>query len=183
MWDGDPASLWPLTPVEYAQRHVDLIGSDRILQEVGQRAFDAGEYRWAVQVLHHLVFADPDNVAAKNLQADAYEQLGYQSEGPQWRGIFLTAAMELRNGVDISALVSTVSPDAIMGMPIDLLFDFAAVHVIGEKAADADIRINLTITSDDGDDPWTMWIANGVLNVRAGHADDVQLTITGPRAA
>ena len=98
MWDGDPVSLHPHPPVESAKRFVDLIGADKILAE-GQRAFDAADYRWAVEILHKLVFADPDNTAARELQADAYEQMGYQVEGPQWRGIFLTAATELREGV------------------------------------------------------------------------------------
>ena len=66
-------------------------------------AFDAGDYRWAVEILHKLVFADPDHAEARDLQADAYEQLGYQVEGPQWRGIFLTAARELREGVQPAA--------------------------------------------------------------------------------
>lgn len=55
------------------------------------------------------MFAAPDHVEARNLQADAYEQLGYQAEGPQWRGIFLTAARELRDGV-VPASFSTASP-------------------------------------------------------------------------
>ena len=98
MWDGDPVSLHPHVPVESAKRYVDLIGAEKILAE-GQRAFDDGDYRWAAEILHKLVFAQPDNQAAKNLQADAYEQMGYQTEAPQWRGIFLTAARELREGV------------------------------------------------------------------------------------
>ncbi|WP_410874583.1 alkyl/aryl-sulfatase [Nocardia sp. A7] len=179
-WDGDPASLWPLIPTENAQRHVDLIGRDRILEE-GRRAIEAGEYRWAVQVLHHLVFADSADTEAKDLQADAYEQLGYQQEIPQWRGIFLTAAKELREGVATEGAVATASPDMVLNMPTDLVFDFAAVHVIGEKAADADVRMNFTLT--DTGEKWTLWIANGVLNARPSHAVDVHATITGPKQA
>jgi alkyl sulfatase BDS1-like metallo-beta-lactamase superfamily hydrolase len=181
-WDGDPASVWPLLPIDNARRHVDLIGADKIMAE-GQKACDAGDYRWAVQVLHHLVFADPDNQAARDLQADAYEQLGYQMEIPQWRGIFLTAARELRQGVHAEGALSTASPDTIMAMPIELLFDYAAVHLVGEKAIDLDVRVNITVTDTDTDAEWTMWIANAVLNARSGHAEDVQLTVTGPKAA
>ena len=97
MWDGDPVSLHPHPPVDSARRYVDLIGAEKILTE-GQRALDDGDYRWAVEILHKLVFAEPDNTAAKHLMADAYEQMGYQIEGPQWRGIFLSAALELREG-------------------------------------------------------------------------------------
>ncbi|WSL64328.1 hypothetical protein OG267_34095 [Kitasatospora herbaricolor] len=63
------------------RRFVGLIGADRILAE-GRRAFEAGDYRWTAQILHTLGFAAPGNEAARQLQADAYEQLGYQTEGP-----------------------------------------------------------------------------------------------------
>ncbi len=97
MWDGDPVSLHPHPPVESAKRFVDLLGAQKILDE-GKRAFDAADYRWAAEILHKLVFAQPENAEARNLQADVYEQMGYQAEGPQWRGIYLSAALELREG-------------------------------------------------------------------------------------
>jgi Alkyl sulfatase C-terminal/Alkyl sulfatase dimerisation len=139
-----------------------------------------GPHTWPV---YHLVFSDPGNTEAKNLQADAYEQLGYQQEIPQWRGIFLTAAMELRQGFHTEDAFSSVSPDTILNMPTELLFDFAAVHVVGERAADVDVRINVTVTGGEKDEQWTMWIANGVLNARPAHADDVQATVTGTMPA
>jgi alkyl sulfatase BDS1-like metallo-beta-lactamase superfamily hydrolase len=178
-WDGDPATILPLLPADNAARHVALIGRKKILAE-GRKAIEAADYRWAVQILHHLVFADPDDTEARKLQADAYEQLGYQQEVPQYRAIFLTAAKELREGIAKLGQLNTDTLDTILAMPIDLLFDFMAVHVIGDKAAAIDIRLNVTF--DDTGDEWTMWIRNGVLNARRGHADEVQLTITGPKA-
>lgn len=179
-WDGDPATILPLLPDDNARRHVELIGREKILAE-GREAVEKGDYRWAVQVLHHLVFADPDDTEARELQADAYEQLGYQQEVPQYRAIFLTAAKELREGVQTEGQANTDTEDTIMAMPIDLLFDFAGVHVIGEKAAAVDLRINFTFT--DFDDEWTMWVRHGVLNAREGHADGADLTVAGPKKA
>ncbi|MFE6887365.1 alkyl/aryl-sulfatase [Streptomyces sp. NPDC057694] len=184
LWDGDPVTLHPHPPVETARRLVDLIGAEGILAE-GKRAIEADDYRWAAQILHALVFADPDNTEAKQLQADAYEQLGYQAEGPQWRGIYLTAAKELRDGV-IPAAFATASSDTILAMPIDTLFDFAAVHVIGDRAADTNLRIDFTFTAADTggeDETWHMWVRHGVLNARTGPSSDAQLTVTGPKAA
>ena len=126
------------------------------------------------------MFAQPDNAEAKNLQADAYEQMGYQVEGPQWRGIFLTAARELREGALPAAFV-TASQDSIMAMPIDILFDFAAVHVDGDKAADVDLRIDFVFT--DLDETWTAWVKRGVLNARRGASADTHLTVSGAKAA
>ncbi|GAA3209854.1 alkyl/aryl-sulfatase [Oerskovia jenensis] len=179
MWDGDPVSLHPHTPVDTASRYLAAFGRDAILAE-GRRAVEAADYRWAVQILHHLVFADPDDTEARNLQADAYEQMGYQVEGPQWRGIYLTAARELREGV-LTARFATASPDTIAGMPIDILFDYAAVHVVGEKAAQVDLRFDLHFT--DQDETWTLWVRHGVLNARKGAHPDASLTVSGPKAA
>jgi alkyl sulfatase BDS1-like metallo-beta-lactamase superfamily hydrolase len=106
--------------------------------------------------------------------------MGYQAEGPQWRGIFLTAAKELREGA-LPASFATASPDTILAMPIDILFDFAAVHVIGSEAAQADLRIDFAFT--DLDQTWTMWVRRGVLNARRGASADTQLTLSGPKAA
>ncbi|MGD9988690.1 alkyl/aryl-sulfatase [Pseudonocardia sp.] len=178
MWDGDPVSLHPHPPVETANRYVDLIGADRILAE-GRRAIEVGDYRWATQILHHLVFTQPDNHEARQLQADAYEQLGYQIEGPQWRGIYLGAALELREGVQPPPF-ETASPDTILAMPVGILFDFVAVHLNGPAAADVDLRIDLDFT--DHGQTWTMWIKNGVLHARRGRSSAAQLTIRGPKA-
>jgi alkyl sulfatase BDS1-like metallo-beta-lactamase superfamily hydrolase len=185
MWDGDPVSLHPHPPVEAAHRYVDLIGAEQIMTE-GRRAMDAGDYRWAAEITHKLVFVQPSNQAARELQADAYEQMGYQAEGPQWRGIFLTAAKELRDGVQ-PARFATASPDTILAMPIDILFDFAAVHVIGEKAAKVDLHIDYTFT--DLNQTWSVRIRHGVLNARLGTAGNgptgngtAPLTVSGPKA-
>ncbi|MCC2033482.1 alkyl/aryl-sulfatase [Microbacterium allomyrinae] len=179
MWDGDPVSLHPHTPADSAQRLVAMIGREAILAE-GHRAIDAGDYRWAAQILHSLVFADADDAEARGLQADAYEQLGYQAEGPQWRGIYLTAAKELRDGV-VPARFASASPDTILAMPLDILFDFAAVHVDGAAAADADLRIDFVFT--DRGETWTMWVRHGVLNARPGSSPRAQATVSGPKSA
>jgi alkyl sulfatase BDS1-like metallo-beta-lactamase superfamily hydrolase len=179
MWDGDPVSLHPHTPIDSAQRLVAMVGRDAIVAE-GRRAIDAADYRWAAQILHQLVFADPDDTEARNLQADAYEQLGYQAEGPQWRGIYLTAAKELRNGI-LPAQFASASPDTILAMPIDILFDFVAVHLDGPAAADADVRLDLTFA--DRGETWSMRVRNGVLNARPGASSDAQATLSGPKTA
>jgi alkyl sulfatase BDS1-like metallo-beta-lactamase superfamily hydrolase len=54
----------------------------------------------------------------------------------------------------------------ILAMPIDILFDFAAVHLAGDRAADADIRLDFTFT--DLNETWHVWVRNGVLNDRPG---------------
>ena len=181
VWDGDPVSLHPHPPLDTARRFVAMIGQEKILAE-GRRAIESADYRWAAQVLHMLVFAEPENHAARELQADAYEQMGYQAEGPQWRGVFLTAARELREGVQ-PAPFTTASPDTMTAMPVDLLFDYAAVHVNGNRAADADVRIDFVFTDPAPEQSWTMWVRRGVLNARRGRSTGAALTVSGPKRA
>ncbi|MEI2421199.1 alkyl sulfatase dimerization domain-containing protein, partial [Arthrospira platensis SPKY2] len=87
-----------MPPSEAGARYVEVIGGpDRLVGEA-RRAAEAGEYRWAAELLNHLVFAQPDHEPARSLQAEVLEQLGYQSESATFRNAYLTAAQELRNG-------------------------------------------------------------------------------------
>jgi alkyl sulfatase BDS1-like metallo-beta-lactamase superfamily hydrolase len=179
LWDGDPVSLHPHPPAASAQRYVDFIGADAIVAE-GRRAFDAADYRWAVEVLHTLVFAQPDHREARELQADAYEQMGYQAEGPQWRGIFLTAARELRDGV-IPLPPTNPSSDTMTAVPIGLLFDVVAIRLKGPEAASVDLHIDFEFT--DHGETWQMWVARGVLHARRGGSHRATLTVAGSKLA
>lgn len=93
-----------------------------------------GNYRWVAQVTNNIVFADPSNKEARNLEADALEQMGYQAESGPWRNFYLTGAQELRNGVVKGATPNTASPDTVKAMSPEMFFDYLAVHINGEKA-------------------------------------------------
>ena len=75
---------------------------------------------------------------------------------------------------------TSVSTDTILAMPIDILFDFAAIHINGPTAANADIRIDFAFT--DLNQTWTAWVKRGVLNARNGASPNPQLTVTGAKA-
>ena len=104
--------------------------------------FDKGEYRWVAEALKHVVFADPNNKDAKELLADAYEQMGYQAESGPWRSVYLQGAFELRNGVPTLAVIVTASPDTISAMPPEMLFDYLGVRLNGENAAGKKLTLN-----------------------------------------
>ena len=97
-YDGNPANLNPLPPTPSGERYVEYMGgADEVLRRA-RESFDAGEYRWVAQVVNHVIFADPNNQEARQLQADAFEQMGYQAESATWRNAYLYGAHELRNG-------------------------------------------------------------------------------------
>lgn len=136
--------LFPLE--EDAKKFVEYMGgADAILQKAKQD-YDQGNYRWVTQVASKVVFADPNNQAARNLEADAREQLGYQTESDPWRNFYLTGAQELRNGVVKGP--NTTSPNTVRAMTPEIFFDYLAVHINAQKAADE----KMVLKFDFGDD-------------------------------
>ena len=58
-YDGNPDNLNPHTPEESGKRYVAAMGGPDQVHAEAQRAFHEGDYRWAAELLNHLVFADP----------------------------------------------------------------------------------------------------------------------------
>ncbi|MCK6557455.1 MBL fold metallo-hydrolase, partial [Candidatus Binatia bacterium] len=98
-FDGNPAHLDPLPPAEAARRYVEFMGGAAEVKRKARESFERGEYRWVAMVMHHAVFADPDDAEARELLARAYDQLGYQAESGPWRDVYLSGAHELRHGI------------------------------------------------------------------------------------
>lgn len=164
-YDGNPANLNPLPPVETAKRSVEAMGGGVAVVEKMRAAMTQGDYRWAAQLGNQLLFAEPDNVPGRMAQAEALEQLGYQSENATWRNMYLTGAMELRNGVPQHA-GSTVSVDMVRAMTPDMFFDFLAIRLDSDKAAGHDLTLNWTFEDQHKD--FNLTLRNGVLTHRAG---------------
>jgi alkyl sulfatase BDS1-like metallo-beta-lactamase superfamily hydrolase len=175
-FDGNPATLDELPPEEAAKKFVEYMGgADNILQKA-KTDYEQGNYRWVAQVVSKVVFADPNNEAARNLEADALEQLGYQAESGPWRNFYLTGAQELRNGVQKLPTPNTASPDTVKAMSPEMFFDYLGVHINGEKAASAKAVFNIDLGSDGG--KYKLELENGVLNHTAGaEAKDADATI------
>jgi alkyl sulfatase BDS1-like metallo-beta-lactamase superfamily hydrolase len=164
-YDANPANLSPLPPVEQARRTVEYMGgADAVLMRA-REDLKAGNYRWVASVMNQVVFADPANRQARELGADALEQLGYQAEAATWRNAYLMGAMELRNGVTKLPGLATFSQDFIKAIPIDVIFDLWAVRLNAEKAEGKTIVLNWTFT--DVGEKTTVNLENSALtNVR-----------------
>ncbi len=175
-YDANPANLNPLPPTEAGQHYVDALGgADAVLKQI-RAALDKGDYRWAATLGNHLVFAEPGNQQARALQADALEQLGYQSENALWRNMYLTGAMELRNGTP-SYGGSSASPDMVRAMTPQMFFDFLAIRLDSDKAQGHDMTLNWVFT--DLDQPFALTLRNGVLTYRAGtRYPDAEVTVS-----
>jgi len=175
-FDGNPANLEPLPPVAAAERYVEAMGGGAAVLERASVAAERGEYRWAAELLDHLVFAEPKNQAARAALADVYDQLGYQAESGPWRDFYLSGANELRGrGRRIEANLTPI--EVISAMPTSLFFDALAVRLDGAEADGDDTVLNFVF--DDIGETHVVDIENAVLHHRqATPRDDAHATVT-----
>jgi alkyl sulfatase BDS1-like metallo-beta-lactamase superfamily hydrolase len=166
-FDGNPANLQPLVPVEASARYVSYMGGADAVLERARADFDRGEYRWVAEVVNRVVFAEPDNVAARELQADALEQLGYQAESAPWRSFYLMGAKELRDGI-VALPATGIGMGMIRVMPLELILDAMTVRLNGERAAGAAVVVALH--SAESGEHRTVWLEHAVLHHREGDA-------------
>jgi alkyl sulfatase BDS1-like metallo-beta-lactamase superfamily hydrolase len=167
--------------VEQATRYVEFMGGADAVVEKARASFDAGDYRWVAEVLGHVVFADQQHAAARELLADTYEQLGYGAENGTWRNFFLSGATELREGA-FGTPIATSAADLVAQLTPEMLFDALAIQVDGPRAWEEDVTVDVEFT-DDGS-RYRLRLANGVLTHRLvdGPAD-ADLTLTLPHHA
>ena len=162
-YDGNPANLNPYGQVDMGKRYVKALGGSAHAINLAREAYNLGDYRWASELLKQVIAADPGDQVAKNLQADTFEQLGYQAESATWRGFYLTGAKELREGVKKFEHASTASSDTIKGMTVEMLLDYLAVRLDSEKAAGKNISLNFNFSNNDN---MNLSLENSVLNYR-----------------
>jgi len=165
-FDGNPANLHPLPPTEASRRYVEFMGGSEAVLEKARLDYDQGDYRWVAEVVNHVVFAEPENAAARELQAAALEQLGYQAESAPWRNFYLTGAAELRHGVRRGPAPNTRSPDLLRALDTGEIFDFLAIRLNGPRAQDVTLAINWEFV--DSDERYALVLRNSVLNHFAG---------------
>lgn len=169
-YDANPVNLNPLSPEDTAKKWVEYLGdADRVL-EMARADYEKGEYQWVAQVTKELVFADPSNQAARDLCADALEQLGYQAESGTWRNAYLTGALELRTGNQTeSGKVANGGTDVRQSMTGDMILNFIDIATDAIAAQEDDLTLNL-ILSDTGDTYFIKRLS-GVLLVYPGKTD------------
>ncbi|MFI6483466.1 alkyl/aryl-sulfatase [Nonomuraea sp. NPDC050663] len=180
-FDGNPAHLWELPPEESARKHVEFMGGAAAVVGKARQAVEAGELRWAAQVLNYVVFSEPGDPDARELLAQVYDKLGHGCENGPWRNFYLQGAAELR-GVKADASLDSASPDVVSALSLEQVFDSLAIRVNGPRAWDLRSTIDWKFT--DLGKEIRLSLANGVL-VQTRNYDgtpaDLTLTLTKPQ--
>jgi alkyl sulfatase BDS1-like metallo-beta-lactamase superfamily hydrolase len=183
-FDGNPANLHPLPPEPAATRYVEYMGGAAAVLERARRDFEGGEYRWVAQVVNHVVFADPANVEARELQAAALEQLGFQAESGPWRNFYLSGAQDLRRPrrerPDGPAGPGPRQAAALVrGMTVEMVFDLLGVRLDGPAASGTTLAVGWRFP-DIGEE-WTLRLENSALSAWPALDADLDATLTMTR--
>ena len=176
-WDGNPATLVPLSPEDSAPLYVEMMGGSKAILAKGRALVEAGDYLLATEIVNKLVYAEPDNAEAKQVLADAFEQLGYQNESPSVRNSFLAAAFELRSGIPQGASPKSSGPDMIRALSTSQFLDVLGIRLNSAAAAGSAFTVNL-ITPDTAE-TFVIELSNATLTNLAGYrADNADLALT-----
>lgn len=180
-YDANPVNLNPLPPSDTAKKLVEYLGSTELVLCKAKKDYAKGEYQWVAQITKELVYADPSNQKARNLCADALEQLGYQAESGAWRNAYLMGAAELRKG-NLSGLARTANGlgSAMKEMTVDMLLDYIAILTDANAAQNDDVTLNLIVT--DVNEKFYVTRKNGILLSYPGeNRPDAQASVTCKR--
>src|SRR5215471_9400857 len=179
-YDANPANLNPLPPVERGRKYVEYMGGAEVAIRRAREDFERGEYRFVAEAISHVVFADPANAEARQLKADALEQLGYAAESATWRNAYLLGALELRKGLPASTGRAPISPDVLRAMSVEQLFDLLGVRLNGDTAEGKHLVINWVLP----DRTYVLTLENCALTYLADRRrDGADATIALDRAA
>jgi len=177
-FDGNPARLWQHPPVESATRYVACMGGAEAVRAMAATYADEGDLRFAAELLDRVVFADPDDAAAKEQLAGVYDRLAYGSENGTWRNFFLSGAHELRHGV-LDAPPTTGTAELLGALTVAQLLDAIAIRIDGPRAWDEELSVDWQFT--DLGETHRATLRNGVLTHRVvepgGAAADLTLVL------
>jgi len=165
-YDANPVNLDPLPPVESGKKYVEYMGGAAALLERARKDFAKGEFRFVAQAVSHLVFADPDNLAARALLADTFEQLGYAAESSTWRNAYLFGAQELRQGMPKAPPRAAMPRETLAALRTEQLWDVLGVRLNGPKAEGKRIVLNWSFT--DTGETFVLNLENSALTYVAG---------------
>jgi alkyl sulfatase BDS1-like metallo-beta-lactamase superfamily hydrolase len=176
-YDANPVHLDPLPPVEAGKKYVDYMGGADALLVRARKDYASGEFRFVAEAVGHLVFADPDNQAARMLLADTFEQLGYAAESSTWRNAYLFGAQELRQGMPKTPPRPPMSRETLAALRTEQLWDVLGVRLNGPKAEGKHIVLNWTFT--DTGERFVLTLENCALTASEGvRADNADASVT-----
>ena len=162
-FDGDAATLQPLTRREYAALIARLSGGEEALLSETRKLIQEKSYQAALELTGHLIRLNPQLQEARNLRIQALSALAGVEQNPPARNYYLAEAVEIR---DRFVAHETTRPSAASISQFDLsgFFDSLAVNLDPEKSAAVNLKILMEFP--DVGEAFAIHVRHGVAEIR-----------------
>ena len=162
-FDGDAATLQPLTRKEQARLVARLAGGEKELVRHAKELLEKKEFQAALELTGHLIQLNPGHAEAKDIRIKALSALGEREENPNARHYYLTEALEIRDGF-VSLSKAKPSPGALQDIPLRSFFDLMAVKL--DPKASAEVNQVVGMIFSDTQEAFTIQVRHGVAEIR-----------------
>ena len=162
-FDGDSATLQPLSRRKQAALMAELAGGSAHLLAITRDKLKDGEYQAALELSGHLIQLDPEAAAARDIRVRALTALAEREQNPNARHYYLSEAIEIRDGF-VVAETSRPSPNLLRGFPLQSFFDAMAVAL--DPVAGAEINQLVGIRFSDVGEVYTIHVRLGVAEIQ-----------------
>ena len=160
---GDTTDFDPAPYADRQRRYVEAMGGADRVCDLARESMDAGDHRWAIEILGYVVRNDPANGRARQLAAEAHREEGFLKSNATWRNWHLSAAEELEGRVPVATGAS--GRDVQLGLPLATLANGLPMRLRCELAWYANFAIDLIIEGPESG-AFTAEVRRGVLEVR-----------------
>jgi alkyl sulfatase BDS1-like metallo-beta-lactamase superfamily hydrolase len=169
-FDGDAATLQPLTRQEQAALIARLAGGEKALLSETRELIQEKSYQAVLELTGHLIRLNPELQEARNLRIQALSALAGSEQNPPARNYYLTEAVEIR---DRFVVHETARPSAasIRQFDLSVFFDSLAVNLDPEKSATVDQKILMEFPGDG--EAFAIHVRHGVAEIRKRTYDAV----------
>lgn len=175
-FDGDAATLTPLSPTERAERMAALAEQATPLRDAAAAALARGDHRWAAELAADVLRLHPDDAEVRKLEAQALRALGAQQLSANGRSYFLTQALELEGAVTIRENDPAALPEEfVRNLPIDGVMRSMAVNLDPERSAEFERVVGFTFP--DIGAVYTVHVRRGVAEVQPVFPDKPDLSV------
>jgi alkyl sulfatase BDS1-like metallo-beta-lactamase superfamily hydrolase len=176
-FDGDTATLSPVSPADRAAGMVALAGGEDALLAATRAAVEQGRYEWAAELASHLIRFDPDLAEARRLKARALRALGRRSISPNARNYYLTQALELEGAAKVEELTPTAERvELAKSMPIGNFIAAMPANLDPRKSAEVDTVMGFRFP--DVGEAYALHVRRGIAEVRSAYPEEPDVAIS-----
>jgi len=177
-FDGNPTNLQPLAPVEKARRVARLAGGEEQLATSLAAAVEQKDWQWALELSDILMVLNPSDAATRAARVRALTALGEAEANPNARHYYLMSAIELGERRALPDTLAKPTPEMLRQMPLAAFFTGLSVNLDAQAAAGLDQKVGFEFT--DSGESYTVWVRRGVVEVRPGLMDGLDLHVRVP---